>query len=246
MDGTGVTALPARVDQRDPHHTMPETYSLSTATAQRASYGALLAQTMFLVAVAIGFTVLGSYLGGGPGDAEPLSRGAAMGCTIGAIVLLFASNFISSLRSGPGGMAVLFAAALLLGLGLGPVLYTFLEVKPDAVTKAAGTTALVVVAAGAGGSLVAKDLSPWMKPLSIGLLVVVAISWGMLLFGGGGGIAGDLVSLAIGGFSAVAIVVYFNVLRQRATEDDVVWIATGIFIGIYNIFVSLLSLFGND
>ncbi|EHN12695.1 integral membrane protein [Patulibacter medicamentivorans] len=225
---------------------MPETYSLPTATATRASYGALLAQTMFLVAVAIGFTVLGSYFGGGPGDAEPLSRGAAMGCTIGAIALLFASNFIGALRTGPPAMGVLFGAALLLGLGLGPVLHTFLDVKPDAVTKAAGTTALVVVAAGAGGSLVAKDLAPWMKPISIGLLIAVAVSWGMLIFGGGGGIAGDLVSIAIGGFSAVAIVVYFNVLRQRATEDDVIWIATGIFIGIYNIFVTLLSIFGND
>jgi len=226
---------------------MPETSSFTYPVgAQRLSFSALLAQTMFLVAVAIGFLVLGSYIGGGPGDAEPLSQGAAMACTIGAIVLLVASNFIGALRSGGGGIAVLFAAALLLGLGLGPVLNAYLEVQPAAVTKAAGTTALVVVAAGAGGALTAKDLRSWMRPLFFALLIAVAISWGMLMFGGGGGIAGDLVSLAIGGLSAVAIVIYFNILRQNATEDDVVWLATGIFIGIYNIFVSLLSLFGND
>ncbi len=227
---------------------MPETYSTYShpAGAQRLSFSALLAQTMFLVAVAIGFLVLGSYVGGGPGDSAPLSQGAAIACTLGAMVLLIASNFIASLRSGGGGMAVLFIAALLLGLGLGPVLNVYLEVQPDAVTKAAGTTALVVVMAGAGGALTAKDLRSWMRPIFFGLLIAVAISWGMLMFGGGGGIAGDLVSLAIGAFSAVAIVIYFNILRQNATEDDVVWLATGIFLGIYNIFVSLLSLFGGD
>lgn len=225
---------------------MPETsYTFPHATVQRASYGALLSQTMFLVAVAIGFTVVGSAVGGGIGDAEPLGQGAALGCSIGAFALLMIQNFVPALRHGALAMGVLFVAALLIGLGLGPVLHAYLEVQPEAVTKAAATTILVVIAAGAGGTLVAKDLSAWMRPLSIVLLITVGVSWAFLVFGGGGGIAGQLVSLAIGAFSAVMIVIYFNVLRQRASEDDVVWIATGIFVGIVNIFISLLNLFGS-
>lgn len=227
---------------------MPNTssYSLPYAQTQRASYGAILSQTMFLVAVAIGFLVVGSWVGAGPGDAESLGRGAAMGCTIAAVVLLVAQNFVGALRSGGAGMAVLFVAALLLGLGLGPALeYYNVTGQADVVTKAAGTTALVVVAAGAGGTLIAKDLSGWMKPVSILLLIAVAISWGMLLFGGGGGVAGDVVSLVIGGVSAVAIIIYFNFLRLQATEDDVVWLATGIFVAVVNIFVSMLNIFGD-
>ena len=221
-------------------------YSLPYAQTQRASYGAILGQTMFLVAVAIGFLVVGSYVGGGPGDAQPLSQGAAMGCTIAAVVLLFAQAFVGSLRSGGAGMAVLFIVALLLGLGLGPILYAFdVTGQTDVVTKAAGTTALVVVAAGAGGTLIAKDLSGWMKPVSIVLLIAVAVSWGLLLFGGGGGVAGDVVSLLIGGVSAVAIIIYFNFLRLQATEDDVVWLATGIFVAVVNIFMTMLNLFGD-
>jgi FtsH-binding integral membrane protein len=175
----------------------------------------------------------------------PIGQGAAMACTIGAVVLLFAQSFVGALRTGPVAMGVLFVVALLLGLGLGPVLNFYLETQPQTVTKAAGTTALVVVAAGAAGSLVAKDLSGWMKPLSIVLLIAVGVSWAMLVFGGGGGIAGDVVSLVIGAASAVAIIVYFNVLRLQATEDDVVWLATGIFVGIVNIFLTLLNLFGS-
>lgn len=230
------------------NETMPETrsYSLPYAQTQRASYGAILSQTMFLVAVAIGFLVAGSYVGAGPGDAEPLGQGAAMGCTIAAVVLLFAQAFIGSLRTGGAGMAILFIVALLLGLGLGPVLQQLnVTGQADVVTKAAGTTGLVVVAAGAGGTLIAKDLSGWMKPISIILLVAVAVSWGMLIFGGGGGIAGDVVSLVIGAVSAVAIVIYFNFLRLQATEDDVVWLATGIFVAVVNIFLTMLNIFGD-
>jgi modulator of FtsH protease len=222
-------------------------YSLPYADTRRASYGALLAQTMFLVAIAIGFMVVGSYVGAGPGSAEPLGQGAATGCMVGAIVLLFAQAFVGKLRTGGPGMAILFAVALLIGLGLGPVLQSYnVTGQADVVTKAAGTTALVVVAAGAGGTLIAKDLSGWMRPVSLILLVAIGISWALLIFGGGGGIAGDALSLVIGAVSAVSIVIYFNVLRLQATEDDVVWIATGIFVAIVNIFLTLLNIFGGD
>jgi modulator of FtsH protease len=33
----------------------------------------------------------------------------------------------------------------------------------------------------------------------------------------------------------------FNYVRKHATEDDVVWLATGIFVSVLNIFVSFLG-----
>jgi len=53
------------------------------------------------------------------------------------------------------------------------------------------------------------------------------------------------ISLIILVASALLILVDFNYVRKHATEDDVVWLATGIFVSIINIFLSLLSLFGN-
>ena len=89
---------------------MPETaYSSSRYATRSASYGALLTQTMFLVAVAIGFFVAGSYVG------ADLSRNTAFGLTIAAVVVLFAQNFIPAARTGPFGMGVLFVVASLLG-----------------------------------------------------------------------------------------------------------------------------------
>ena len=44
--------------------------------------------------------------------------------------------------------------------------------------------------------------------------------------------------------SRALLVVDFNYVRKHATEDDVVWLATGIFVSIVNIFLSLLNLLG--
>ena len=42
-----------------------------------------------------------------------------------------------------------------------------------------------------------------------------------------------------------ATVVRLHYLRKHGTEDDTVMLATGIFVGIVNIFISLLNLFSN-
>jgi modulator of FtsH protease len=44
----------------------------------------------------------------------------------------------------------------------------------------------------------------------------------------------------------VLILVDFNYIRRHGTEDDVVLLATGIFVSIVNIFLSLLNLFNGD
>ena len=75
-----------------------------------------------------------------------------------------------------------------------------------------------------------------------GSWVVVSI---VAIFVGGIGSLSPFISLIILVASALLILVDFNYVRKHATEDDVVWLATGIFVSIINIFLSLLSLFGN-
>jgi len=65
------------------------------------------------------------------------------------------------------------------------------------------------------------------------------------VIGGLGGLS-PVISLIIFGASALLIMVDFNYIRKHATEDDVVWLATGIFVSIVNIFLSLLNLFSSD
>jgi modulator of FtsH protease len=87
-------------------------------------------------------------------------------------------------------------------------------------------------------------VSGWARPLSIIVLIAVAISIIGIVVGGIGALS-PVISLVILIVSALLILVDFNYVRKHATEDDVVWLATGIFVSIINIFISLLNLTRN-
>jgi len=146
-------------------------------------------------------------------------------------------------RVGTFAIGWLYAIALLLGLGIGPTIGYFLENDGTVLTQAAGCTALITLGMGAGGYALSKDISGWMKPLTYIILGCVAVSFVMLIFSSGGN---PILSAIIGIVSALLIAVDFNYLRKHGTQNDAVWLATGIFVSIVNIFLSLLNIFGGD
>ncbi len=131
--------------------------------------------------------------------------------------------------------------ALLLGIGLGPVLNYYASTDPTAVYQAAGGTALTVLGMGTFGVSTSRNLMRWARPLLWTFLAVIIVSWVLVLVGSGGSI---LISLAIYVFASAFLAINFQYLRRQAGPDDVVWIATGIFINIVNIFLALLRIFG--
>jgi modulator of FtsH protease len=53
-------------------------------------------------------------------------------------------------------------------------------------------------------------------------------------------------TLAVGWlFASAFLAINFQYLRRHAGADDAVWLATGIFINVVNIFLALLNIFGN-
>ncbi|MGH2901577.1 MAG: Bax inhibitor-1 family protein, partial [Solirubrobacteraceae bacterium] len=159
-----------------------------------------------------------------------------------AFGMLIAQSFVATLRVGTFAIGWLYAIALLLGIGIGPALNHFIQSDPAAVTQAAGATALITLGMGAGGFALSKDLKAWMRPLSYVILGCVVISFAMLLFASGGN---PILSAIIAIVSALLIAVNFNYLRKHGTADDAVWLATGIFVSIINIFLSMLNLFSD-
>jgi modulator of FtsH protease len=208
-----------------------------TRAPSRVSTVTLFGQVMFLVGIAIGFLAVGTVVG------RDLAFGTARILSFVAFGMVLAQSFVAPLRHGGLGIAWLFGFALMLGLGLGPVLEFYVQSDPTAVTQAAGGTALITVGMGAYGTATSKDLARWIRPLSYALLGVIAISLIAWLFGSGGS---PLISFAVLVLSSLILIVDFNYLRRQATEDDVIWIATGIFVSIVNIFLSLLNLFGRS
>jgi hypothetical protein len=72
---------------------------------------------------------------------------------------------------------------------------------------------------GARGFVIDKDLSGWLRPLSIAVFGLRLVGLLAVLLGTG---ASPLISLGIAVISAALILIEFNVLRRKATEDDVV------------------------
>jgi modulator of FtsH protease len=207
----------------------------TSAEVRERSTAQILGQVMFLVAVAIGFLVAGTVIG------RELPQGTATICTFAGLGMLVVTWFVSALRYGTLGIGWLCGLSLLIGLGLGPAINYLAETDPGAVTTAAGITALTVLGMAAIGFVLDRDTARWMRPLSFVVLGAVVVSLGGLVFGGLGALS-PVISLVILVASALLILVDFNYIRKHATEDDVVWLATGIFVSIVNIFLSLLNL----
>jgi modulator of FtsH protease len=218
---------------------MSDLYGSLTGTraSARAGTATLFGQVMFLVGLSIGFLAVGSLIG------RDMDIGTARILSFVALGMILAQSFVAPLRVGALGITWLFGFALILGLSLGPVLSFYIDSDPVAVTQAAGGTAITTVGMGAYGLATSKDLARWIRPLSYAMLALLAVSLLLLLFGSGGS---PLISLLVLAVSAAFLIVDFNYLRRHATEDDVVWLATGIFVSIVNIFLSLLNLFGRN
>jgi modulator of FtsH protease len=207
------------------------------AAPRAISTAQLMGQVLFLVAIALAFCAAGTFIGA---DLEPGT--ARLFSFVGFGMLLVSSFAGERFRVGGFAMAWLFATALAIGIGLGPVIAYFAAVETEALTQAFAGTAATVLAAASIGFFLSKDLAPWMKPLS---LIVFAACCGTIVWSLFGGTISPLISLAIYGLSALLIVVDFNYLRKHGTENDAIWLATGIFVSIVNIFISLLNIFSS-
>lgn len=202
----------------------------------RVSAQTILGQVMSLVGITLGFTALGAYIA----INQNVDPGTARILGFVAIGMLFA-QMIPVLRKGAVGITWLLAIGLVLGISLGPIIDFYSSVNPDSLYQAAGGTALIVLMMGAWGFATSKDLAKWVRPLSFVMLGLFAVSLISLLFAPGF-TANPIFSLLVIGVSAGLILVDFNYVKKHADEDDAVWIATGIFVSIVNIFLSLLSL----
>lgn len=221
---TSTSSKPAALSVFDAH-----------AGEREASSTFLLGQVMFLVAIALAFFAGGTYIG------RDLSYGTGLIFELGALGMLIVQMFVPKLREGPTGMTWMFALALLLGLGLGPVINQYATVDQSAIYQAAGGTALTVGVMGSYGFATSRDLIRWMRPLFFALLGVFGLAIVLILIGSG---ESFLLNLAIYVIVSAYLAIYFQIIRRGATERDVVWIATGVFINIINIFLTLLRIFG--
>jgi FtsH-binding integral membrane protein len=203
--------------------------------AIRRDARALLGQVMGFVAVTVGFTALGAYIG------RDWSGAAGLVLFVGAFACIIGLHVAAGRGREQLAVALLFGLGLLLGLAVAPVIADYAGADPAALWQAAGATAAFVAALGAYGYATRRDLSAWARPLFWALLALIVFGIVAIFVSiPGGNVIYAVAGLVIfGGFT----IVDFNRLR-RAEDRDAVLIAAGIFLDIFNVFLLFLNLFG--
>ena len=202
-----------------------------TRDRTRAVFG----QVMGLVALTVGCTALGAYIG------RNLTGGTGIALFIGAFACVFGLNIASARGHEQLAIALLFGLGLLIGMAVGPVLAVYAKAQPSALWQAAGATGAFVGALGAFGYATRRDLSSWARTLFWALLALIVF-----------GIVGIFVAIPHGHiiYAVLGLVVFgaftifdFNRLR-RTNVASAVPIAASIFLDIFNVFLFMLRLFG--
>ncbi len=195
---------------------------------------AIFGQVMGLVALTCGFTALGAYIGRDlTGLTVLLPWLLAFGCIIGL-------NVANARGARQVALAFLFATGLLLGIAVGNWVSSY---AAGTIYQAAGATGLFVAGLGAGGYATRRDLSGLYR-LAFFLLLGLIVFGIVLIFVNipGGALIYSILGLGVFGLYTV---IDFNRLK-RAGQAEVIPIAAGIFLDVFNIFLFFLQIFGGS
>jgi FtsH-binding integral membrane protein len=195
----------------------------------------LLGQVMGLVALTVGCTALGAYVG------RDLGGGAGLLFFIAAFACIIGLNVATSRGAEQLATGLLFGLGLTLGLAVAPVLNAYANADPAALWQAAGATALFVAACGSYGYATRRDLSSWARTLFWALLALIAFGIVAIFVS----IPNENIIYAVAGLGIFGAYTIFDFNRlRRSGPDAAVPIAAGIFLDIFNIFLFALDLFG--
>ena len=209
--------------------------TLAGRQTAHADARALLGQVMGFVAVTVGFSALGAYLG------RELSGATGLVLFIGAFGCIIGLNIAAAKGAEQLAIGLLFGLGLLLGLAVAPVIADYANADPSALWQSAGATAAFVAAAGAYGYATRRDLSSWGRTLFWALLGLIAFGIVAIFVS----IPNENVIYAVAGLVIFGAFTIFDFNRlRRSTLDNARPIAAGIFLDVFNIFLLALSPFG--
>jgi modulator of FtsH protease len=203
------------------------------ATAER---GNLLGKVFGLLAFSMAFTAVGAFVG------LQLAPALALPATIGMMVLSFAIGFARNVRG--LNLVLMYALTFLAGIALGGIVTVYVAAGAgQIVLQAAAMTAVLTTGLSVYGLTTRRDFSGLGSKLFFAMLALIAASIVGIFVGG------SLLQLAIGLGGAVIFSLYilYEVQQARYAEDtlpNAIMIAVGLYLSIFNLFLSLLRILG--
>jgi len=209
--------------------------ALPTATDRDRALS-IFGEVMGLVAITCLFAAAGAYIG------KDLTGLTVLVPWLVAFGCIFGLNVANARGNRQLALVLLFAFGLLLGIAVGNMLNSYATTNPEALYQAAAATGLFVAALGAGGYAIRRDLSGLYR-LAFWLLLGLIVFGIVLIFVNMPG--GSLIYAILGlGIFGLYTLIDFNRLR-RAGQQEVIPLAAGIFLDVFNIFLFFLRIFGN-
>jgi modulator of FtsH protease len=209
-----------------------------TAVEQR---NRVLRNTYWLLALSMIPTVLGAWIGVTTGIAAALSPGIGLAVfLVGALAFIFA---IEKTKNSAAGVPFLLGFTFFMGLMLSRLIGAVLGLSNGAglIITAFSGTALIFFGMATLSSVIKRDLSSMGKFLFIGLIMLIVAGIANI-FLQSSVLMITLSVIAIGIFSAFII---HDLKRVRDGEETNYISATlNVYLDLYNIFQSLLSLLG--
>jgi modulator of FtsH protease len=213
---------------------MRNPYELPYYGATTASRSGLLAKVSGLLAFSMVFTALGAAVG-------VQAPGLGFVAIIGVLILSFALTFARNVRV--LNLVLLYTLTLLMGVGLGGIIETYLAAGAGGVViEAAGSTALLTVGLSVYALTTKRDFSSLSGKLFIALLGLIAVSLVSIF------VHATILEIIIGLAGSIIFSIYlvFQIQQTRFAEDtlpNAIVISAGIYLSIINLFLSLLRLF---
>lgn len=189
----------------------------------------------------LGLTLAFSALMAGLSMMLNVPYGASLMCSIAALLIIW--FVVPRTANSEKGLLAVFAFTGLLGFGLGPILNMYLQLPNGGalIMQALGGTAVVFFSLSAYALTTKKDFSFMAGFLMVGFVVIIVAAIANIFF------AIPALSLAISAaiiFLMSGFILYDTSRIINGGERNYILATVSLYLSIYNIFISLLSILG--
>jgi len=201
----------------------------------------VLRNTYWLLALSMVPTVLGAWIGVATGITRAMSPGISLIVfLVGAYGLMFA---VEKTKNSAAGVPVLLGFTFFMGLMLSRLVGAVLGLTNGAslIMMAFASTGLIFFGMAALSSIIKRDLSTMGKWLFVGA-VMILIAGLANFFIQSSALMITLCVLAVGIFTA--FILYDLKRIKDGYETNYITATLGVYLSLYNVFQSLLALFG--
>ncbi len=214
---------------------MQETYSTAQPQISSIEISKVLRNTYALLAMTLLFSAFAAFIA----MQISMTRGASLGCFFGAIALMW--FVLPKTANSSAGIFVVFAFTGLLGASLGPMMNYYLATASGSaiVGQAMGGTAFIFFGLSGYALVSRKDFSFMTGFLMTGLMVAFIAGIANIFF--------QIPALQIVVSSVFLFLSSLMILWETSRiihggETNYLMATTSLYVSIYNIFVSLLSI----